>query len=75
MRTLVYFLFTVFASMCFMWSAIYTGKPMDLITHSAISLGLWGLFLYYFLRKQDKRRLRQQNEEMLNAYLRNRIRR
>jgi hypothetical protein len=56
MRTLLFFLFIVFTSTCFLWSAIFTGK--DIVSHTVIALSLWGLFLYYWSRQQRKKRIR-----------------
>ncbi|WP_157543887.1 MULTISPECIES: hypothetical protein [Mucilaginibacter] len=50
MKTLLFFLFTVFASTMFMWSAIFTGK--DIVTHAFIALGLWALFVIYATRRR-----------------------
>jgi Flp pilus assembly protein TadB len=73
MRTLFFFLFIVFASTCMMWSAMFTGK--DIVVHSLIALGLWGVFLLYWSRQQRKKRLKEQNEAMFNAYSRDRMKR
>jgi Flp pilus assembly protein TadB len=73
MRTLLFFLFIVFASTCMLWSAMFTGK--DIVVHALIALGLWGLFLFYWSRQQRKKRLKEQNEAMFSAYLRDRMKR
>lgn len=73
MRTLLFFLFTVFATTCMMWSAVFTGK--DVVIRAIISFGLWGLFLWYWSRQERKKRLRDCNELMFKAYMRDRMRR
>jgi len=71
MRTLIFFIFTVFTSFCLMLSALVT--KANILPHYGVSFALWILFILYFSKQQRKKRLRRENEEMLNEYLRDRL--
>lgn len=73
MRIIVFFILNMCITYLLMWSAIATGH--DIGTRFIITMGLWGLFFYYASRRRRRIRMKQENEVMLNMYLRDRMRR
>ncbi|PTQ92434.1 hypothetical protein C8P68_11234 [Mucilaginibacter yixingensis] len=75
MKTLIFFVITTVVSYGVMMSAIYKGTDMDIVKHGVIAFTIWGVCLVYLNRRMRKRSPREENEQMLNVYLRDRLKR